>query len=57
MDTREPPIATLPRGAPPPARPRVRAERGFARLAARRNRRLGVVLWSGLLVLLFVLSQ
>jgi hypothetical protein len=56
MDARDPPIATLPRSRPPTETDSSAAE-GFARLARRRERRLGLVLWAGLFALLIALSS
>lgn len=68
-DGGEPPIATLPRqqrtsgaqvafwqGAAPYGPPALPAGLGFARRAALRERRLGWMLWGGLVMLVLVLS-
>jgi hypothetical protein len=51
----DPPIATLPRQRRR-ALPGGAGSHGFARLALRRNRRLGWLLWGGLVGLLLALS-
>jgi len=51
----DPPIATLPRQQR--LVPRDLPDWGFARISAQRNRRLGWLLWAGLVGLVLVLSS